>query len=223
MTSTIPSTEPTGTRWDRLARLVLPPADTLGGRATVATPVMIILIVALATAAATQAWGWRLTSGETGGLPESMHSLIWVAAGLTPVFATLRAGVLALLAWAILVLVGAPARVRPLFSALLYGEALLSLEGPGVLVTLLLQGGTRTHGAPVPTGLDFFVDPAHRALFAAAHGITPFHIAWVLFIAHAVARSCPTSRGRGLAVAGALWLLVVGVGVLRAYLAGGVA
>ncbi len=209
---------------DRVARLVLPPLDSFGDRGTVVAPLGIVLVMALLTAGATQLWGWNLASGEVGALPQTLHPLVWMIAALTPLLSILRAGVLTLVAWALAVLVGSSsARLRPLFSAFLYGEAILSLQGPVLMLILLLQGGPRAHGVPVPTGLDILVDPSHHALFAVAHEITPFNVMWVLFLAHAVARSCSASRRQGFAIAGTLWAAAVGLAVLRATLGGNIA
>lgn len=201
---------------DRVAACALPPLGSLGSRGTLVSPLLIVLAMGVATAAGTQAWGWGLAAGPGGPPPETIRVWVWVLAASSPLLALLKGAVLALVAWALLVLSDAPTALRPVLSSVLYGEAILSLQGPALLLTLLLQGGVRAGGVPVPTGLDFFVDPAHPVLLALARGFTPFHVAWVGFLAVALAASAGTSRARGLAVSGTLWTLVVGLGVLRA-------
>jgi hypothetical protein len=208
---------------DRIAGWVLPPLGSLGSRATLVAPLGIVLGVSLATAAGTRAWGWALAVGPAGPPPEALRAWIWVIAMASPLIAVVKGGVLALVAWALLVLIGAPSAFRPVLGALLYGEAILSLQGPALLLTLLLQGGARAGGVPVPTGLDVLVDPAHPVLLSLARGVTPFHLAWVAFLALALAACAGTSRARGLAVSGALWFMVVALAVLRAVLTPGAA
>jgi len=208
---------------DRIAGWVLPPFGSLGSRATLVAPLAIVLGVSLATAAGTQAWGWALAAGAAGPPPEVLRAWIWVIAWASPVIAVVKGGVLALAAWAVLVLIGAPSGFRPVIAALLYGEAILSLQGPALLLTLHVQGGPRPGGAPVPTGLDVLVDPSHPVLFALARGLTPFQLAWVGFLALALAACAGTSRRRGLVVSAALWSMVVALAALRAILTRGTA
>jgi len=191
--------------------------------ATLVAPLAIVLSVSLATAAGTRAWGWSLAAGPAGPPPEALRALIWVIALASPVIAVVKGGVLALTAWALLVLIGAPSAFRPVLAALLYGEAILSFQGPALLLTLLVQGGVRPGGAPVPTGLDVLVDPAHTVLFSLARGVTPIHLAWVGFLALALAACAGTSRRRGFVVSGALWSMVVALTALRAVLTQGAA
>jgi len=206
---------------DRVARWVLPPLGSLGSRATLVAPLGIVLCISLATAAGTRAWGWTLVAA--GPPPEELRAWIWVIAVASPLIAAVKGGVLALVAWALLALLGTPSGIRPVFGALLYGEAILSLQGPALLMTLLLQGGPRSGGVPVPTGLDVLVDPAHPVLLSLARGVTPFHLAWVGFLALALATCAGTSRARGLGVSAAVWSLVVALAALRAVLTQGAA
>lgn len=208
---------------DRIASWALPPLGSLGSRATLVAPLAIVLGVALATAAGTQAWGWTLAAGPAGPPPEAVRAWVWVIAASSPLIALVKGGLLALVAWALLVLFGVPSNFRPVLSALLYGEAILSLQGPALLLTLLLQGGVRRGGVPVPTGLDLLVEPAHAVLFALARGVTPFHLVWVGFLGLALAASAKAPRARGFAVSAALWTLVVGLAALRAVLTQGAA
>jgi hypothetical protein len=208
---------------DRIAGWVLPPFGSLGSGATLVAPLVIVLGVSLATAEATRAWGWALAAGPAGPPPEALRAWIWVIAMASPVIAVLKGGVLALVAWALLVLIGAPSGFRPVLGALLYGEAILSLQGPALLLTLLVQGGARPGGVPVPTGLDILVDPGHPVLFSLARGVTPFHVAWVGFLALALAACAGTSRRRGLVVSAALWSMLVALAALRAVLTRGAA
>lgn len=205
---------------DRIAYRVLPPLETLGEPGTILTPLVLVLVSSLLTAAAMQAVGGGVPGGSALP-PASVRPWLWVLTALTPLFALLRGGLLALVGWAVLVLLGAAPRMRAVLSALLYGEAILALHGPALVLTLLVQGGVRQGPVPVATGLDLFVDPSHPVLLAVARGITPFHLAWLAFLALALASCARVSRSRGLAAGTALWLLVVGLGVLQALLAGG--
>lgn len=207
---------------DRIARRVLPPLSSLGESGTFVTPLSLILLSSVTTTAAMQAWGWDLTAGSAAAPPDALKPWLWVLATVAPLLALVKAGIFAMLAWGMLVLAGSTPRLRPVLSALLYGEAILALQGPALFLVLRLQGGLNEGPVPVSTGLDAFVDGTQPALLALARGVTPFHIGWVAFLALAFASCAGVSRARGLIVSASLWLLVVGLGILRALLSPGV-
>jgi hypothetical protein len=203
---------------DRLAAYLAPRLGTLGGRGTIAAPLLIVLVVSLVTAVATRVWGWDLVFPEPP--PPALRTVFWVVAGLSPWIALVKGGLLALAAWAVLVLLGTPGRLRAVLSAVLYGEAILALQGPLLLLTLVVQGGAREGDVPAPTGLDFFVAPGHPLLLAFAHAVTPVHVAWVAFLALAFSACARSTRRRGMATAGFLWILTTGLSALHALLNG---
>jgi hypothetical protein len=209
------------TRLDRVAGYLVPPLDSLGGRGTIAAPLLLVLAVSLATAVATRAWGWTLLFA--GPPPAALRTVLWVVAVLSPLISLVKGGLLALAAWAVLVLLGSPARLRPVLSAVLYGEAILSLQGPLLLLMLSLQGGVREGAVPAPMGLDLFVDPGRPVLLAVAHGVTPIHVAWVAFLALALSAGARSTRVHGLTVAALLWILTTGLGALHTFVSGGTA
>jgi hypothetical protein len=219
-TPTVPESSVRGPL-DRVASLVLPPLDSFGGRGTILSPAILILLVALVTTAALQRWGLALTPVGDGATSGAMAGILWVLAALSPGLALARSALLALVAWAVLILLGSAPRYRSILSAALYGEVILALQAPTTLVTLLLMGGPRPGAVPVPTGLDLLVGEHGPALLALARGVTPFHIAWVAFLAFAIASCARAPRARGLLVALILWSGMVGLGVARSLLTGG--
>lgn len=214
MTEPMTTVERRSTPVDRVVEYLFPPLDRLGERAPIAAPLVLILLVSAVTAAQTQAWGLDLSPDPSA--VQAFGGLVWILTLLTPLAAALKATVLGVVLWSLLVVLDTPVRLRSLLSILLYGETILALQGPVLLFILLWQGGVRTEGAPVPSGLDYFVDPSQPVLFALAQGVTPFHLAWFVFTGLALAAAARVPRWRGLALAGTLWVLVVGLGVLRA-------
>lgn len=206
---------------DRTADLVAPRLSSLGEEGTLVAPLILVLAVSLATAGATRMWAWDLAFEESTSA--SMSTVLWVVAALSPVVALVKGGLLALAAWSVLILLGAPGRMRAILSAVLYGEAILALQGPVLLLTLLLQGGAREDGLALPTGLDVLVQPGHPVLLAFAHGVTPVHLAWVAFLATALATGARCTWLRGFVAAAFLWVLTTGLGVLQALAGGGMA
>jgi hypothetical protein len=206
---------------DRLVGRVFPPLDALGGRGTITAPLLIVLAVSLGTAGVTRVWGWDLVFTQSP--PATLRTFFWVIAFISPVIALAKGAVLALVGWSVLALLGRASRLRAVLSAVLYGEAVLALQGPLLVLTLAFQGGVKEGGLPAPTGLNAFVDPASPVLLAFAQGVTPVHAAWVAFLALALAACAGGSRASGATAAGFLWVLTTGLGVLRAVLTGGMA
>jgi len=191
---------------------------SLGGPGTVATPLVLILVASVAMAVATRGLGWNAGSDEP--IVATLQRWIIVIAAFAPVVALIKAAVLAAVVWSLLVLLGTSPPMKPMLSALLYGEALLALQAPCLLLVIVARGGP--DGGALPSlGLDAFVDPGHPILAAIAGGFTPFQIAWVAYLALAFASSARTSRTRGLVASGALWALITALGALRAFLATG--
>lgn len=222
MTSTLPEARTPG-RLDRVATNILPPFDHLGRPSTVLAPLVLVLLIALATTAATQTWGFQLLPTPPSEAPFDVRRLIWIVAMVTPIFTLAKAGVLTLAAWSVLMLLGSTAEPKRLLSALLYGEVILACQGLVFLLTLLVQGGPIPGPVPVVTGLDLFARTAHPAWLALARGVTPLQVVWMVFLGYAFASITKSSRTCGFIAAGALWLLVTGLGVLRAILIQGAA
>lgn len=205
-------------RADRFAALLVPPIDRLGGRGTIVTPLALVFVIALCASGATWAWAGSAPPGSGAALLRTSGYLVWVLAVVSPLAAALKGLLFAAMAWGSLVLLGGTPPMRPLFSALLYGEAILVLQGLWITAGAMVVGAAPPGpgGAmPIPSGLDLWVGANGGALLALAQQVTPFHLAWVLFLTLAFASHGRVSRGRGLAAALLLWGLSTGLAVLR--------
>ena len=202
---------------DRLAGVLVPPMDALGGRGTIVAPLIVVFAVALLAAGAAWAWAESAPAGSGAALLRASSYLVWLLALASPVAAALKGAVFAAMAWGMLVLLGGTPRVRPLVSALFYGEAILSVQALWVTAGALVLGrAAPASGAfPVPSGLDAFVGPDAAVLLAVAQQVTPFHLAWGIFLLLAFASHGGVSRWRGAGVALCLWCLGVGLAALR--------
>ncbi len=205
---------------DRIASLVLPRISDLGAPGTLLAPVVIVSLLSLLALA-----GLEPVLGAAAGQGEAvasvMRSSVRLLALLAPVFTMIRGGALSCVAWAVLVLIGAAPRFRCVASAVLYGEAVLALQG--LWISLVLQvraaGGTLSrHQLHVASGLDGLGVPSSPAVAALVQGLSVFHLVWLLLLCLAFAHAATTTRLRGAVAALAVWSLVVGLTVLRAAL-----
>lgn len=200
---------------DRMARLLAPPADALGGRGTLAAPLLLVL----ASSAAGAAWlQGPVAQAQAASLSPGA---LWTLAMLSPVVALAKGLFLAAMAWALLVLWSAPARFVRVLSAVLYGEAILALQNLWIAGVVAARGRFDPTD-PVHVGLDAVVGSGHPVLLAVARGVTPFHLAWIVFLALALAPRRDGPRWKGWAVACALWATTAGLLALRAGLVKGV-
>lgn len=154
-------------------------------------------------------------AGGSGGTAAS--SFLAVGAILAPVFHLVRAGLLLLSAWSILVLLGRLPPFRPLFSIFVHGEVIVLLQ------TLLLPLWLRL--APPPDGpggltAPFSLQPlagdAGPWLTAAAGGVTPVHLIWAAFVYLALRRVLDQPALPSALTVALLWAGRVGLGSLPA-------
>lgn len=204
---------------DRIARLILPPIDTLGGRGTIVVPLLLVLVMSLLTAAGVQPW---VSAGlGSGGLENRtvLSGWLWTFALVSPGLAAMKGLVLAVAAWAMLVLLGAAPRLRPLLSTLLYGETVLALQGVWIVAAMALFGSGGlgpANASALGLGLDALVPGLSPPILALARNVTPFHLAWVGFLAVAFFHLGPVSRTKAVVTGIVLWFLVVSVGLIQA-------
>ncbi len=200
-------------------RYLAPSFSDMGRWWTLAAPLALLSLLALATAAGLSP---VLRDAVLARTPENagrMQALLWVVALATPLTAGAKAAVLGGVAWAVLVLLGAAPRLRATVSAILYGEVILALQGIWMVATLLVIGGVGLHPVDltgVSAGLDSVIPDRFVVLDAIGKGVTPFHVAWAFFLVVALSALARTSRLRAGVTVAVLWGGVVGVGVLRA-------
>lgn len=195
-------------------------ADRLESTGALIRPLLWIWALTLTTVLAMQPLVGAAYASQPEALQATMRTGLWVVGVLSPVIAAVKAGILATVAWAVLVLTGMRApRPRSLVSAVLLGEVLLAVQGLWVAFILHLRGTDRL-AVPadlmVVTGLDALVTDPSSPLAALARGVSPFHVAWVVLLALLFAALARASWLRGAVAAATCWVVMVGVAVLRA-------
>jgi len=203
-------------RLDRLASRVVPPLSDLGGPGTLLTPVLLVSLLSLLALAGIDPVLGSVGGGGPGAAATRFS--VRLLAILAPIVAVAKGVVLGGVAWAVLVLVGAMPRFRSVVSAVLYGEAVLALQGVWIGFVLQLRAARGTLMRPdlhVPSGLDAWGVPSSPAVAALVQGLSVFHLAWIVVLGLAFTHAAATTRSNGLVAALAVWCLVVGLGVLR--------
>jgi len=201
-----------------LARGLHPTFHLLRTDPPLVTPALLVGALSFATVAATSPLVRVAYSARPELLPTVLAGL-WTMAALSPLFALLKGAALGAVAWAVLVLGGAEARLRSVVSTLLYGQLFLVLQGTWMTVLLWLRGTDHLRAPAdmlMPTGLDFLFPDPTTVMGAVARGVTPFHVAWVIFCAVVIARVGGASRWQSAFAAASVWMFVVGLGVVRA-------
>jgi hypothetical protein len=206
----------------RAAQWVLPRFSELGGPGTCLAPVILTGAVSIWSATLLHPVVASAYAAEPAGVASGMLTWIWLLAGLSPLLAFAKAGVLGSAGWGMLVLAGGRPRFLPVLSALLYGEVILALQGAWVAGVLQLRG-VGSFSSPgdlrVVTGLAELLQGGPPALMALGQGLSFFHLAWLVFLSMAFAHVAKTSRRAGFAAAALVWVFLVGLGVLHALVA----
>lgn len=203
---------------DRLADVIVPPLSTLGLRGTIVTPLVVVLFVSLVSAAALNIWAASAPSDSGAALMRSAGGLVWVLAAAAPLAAMVKGALYAIVVWAVLVLMGGTPAFRALFSALLYGEAILSAQALWISAAVLffdLPAPGPGQALPVATGLDAWVTSGNAVVQALVQNVTPFYVVWVVFLGLAFSVHGRLPRWKGVATAFLMWALTAGLAVLR--------
>ncbi len=204
---------------DRLASKIVPRFTDLGGPGTVISPLILVGVLSLAAAAGMQPMVGAAFADQPSGVGSSMQSWLWLLAALSPVLALAKALILSAAAWAVLVLLAEGARFPVVTSALLYGEVILALQGVWMAAVLHLRGVgdvSEPLDLRVVSGIAELIGDAHPALLAVSQGASVFHLAWLTFLALALANAAKTTWVRGFAAALTAWSLITTIGVSRA-------
>lgn len=206
------------TTFGRLARGLHPTFELLRVSPPLVAPAVVVGALSLVTVAATIPLIRLAYAGRPELLPTVVAGL-WLTAGLSPFVALVKGVVLGGVAWSCLVLSSAEVRFRSLVSTLLYAQVFLVLQGTWMTALLWIHGTDHLHAPKdmlLTTGLDLFFPDPTTVMGAVAHGVTPFHLAWLTFAAVVIGRLAEGSKWRGILAATSLWVLLVGVGVVRA-------
>ena len=202
--------------------------NTLQPAAAVWTPPPLpVLFVALAGLSVLTAWAFLPLAeaafrSEPGQAVGTLRTGLWLAAAATPVVAVLKGFVLGGIAWAVLVLGGRMPAYRRTVALVVAAEFILAAQALWMVVLLRVRGLsaiTSPDALRIPTGLDLlFSDPA-TPLGALATSVTPFHAAWVLFLAWSFARTAGGHRLLGAVAALACWAPGALMALLRTFIA----
>lgn len=202
---------------DNLGAVTVPP-----GPASL-PPAWMVLLAITALSAATAVAMIPLVESAFRDQPAAAGATartgLLIAAGAAPVLAAIRGSVLAGIAWAVLVLWGSSPPYRRSWATLLVGELILATQGAWMAVVFRLRGGAAV-SAPgdllVTTGLNLFFPDPTTPLGAVAQSVTPFHLAWILFLAWRLTSLAEGRWGAGMVAALACWAPAPIMGMLRA-------
>ena len=195
----------------RFASHLVPSMDDIRTHRPIIAPVVAGWLFAIASA-------YSLWPFVAGTLPaeqvEGVAVLFWAAASLAPVLVLLKAGVMAVLGWAILTLANSERRLRILLSVLLYGEAILAAQGifaAGVVRVFHSGDSPSPENFSTAIGLAAFVPSSHPVLQAMAGGATLLHVAWCAFLYIAFRRAVELKRLPAGALAALFWAAIIGL------------
>ena len=175
----------------------------------VALPLVAMAAVSLLSAFLLAPVAAAAYRGEPAELSATVRSGLWVMGLASPLVALAKGAALAAVAWAVLVLGGAQPRFRGLLGALVAGEVILAVQALWMAGLLRLRGLGGIHSPAdlsIPTGLDVIFSDPSTPLGAMAVSVTPFHLAWLLFLGWAFLRLGAGSRTLAAVAAVACWL-----------------
>ncbi len=198
--------------------LMVPSLRDIRRREPVLPPLLAAFVVSVGALLSLRPVFFGGASGEAADAVTA-ETMFWILIALAPVTTLVKAGLLAAFAWAALAFLSSGARLRPLLSVFLYGEALMALRGvfAGLYVHLTVAlGGRETLAGPI--GLAALVSPDRPLLAAAAQSVSLAHLAWVVFLSLALREVFSMSLRRSASLAVGLWAAVVAAAVARASL-----
>ncbi len=201
------------------SRFFAPSFDPEGAAGPVAFPLLGLVGLTLLTVLVAAPLLPGAYAGQAPEILRGVRTSLWVLVAVSPILGLAKGLALTGMAWSLLVLLGAEARFRALLSVTLFGELVLATQGLWIVGVLWLRGGGAGAGEGdlrVFTGLDIILDDPSSPLGVMASAVTPFHVAWVLFLAWGFASLSRGGRARGAAAALLCWGLTAGTGVLRA-------
>lgn len=187
-------------------------------RAPVSALALILLALSLLTAVALAPLAEAAFRSQPAALAATLRSGVWIAAAATPLVALAKGAALGAVAWAVLVLGGRNAQYRSTFAIVVAAELILAVQGAWIALLLRARGVgaiTSPEDLRLPTGLDVLFSDPTTALGAMAGWVTPFHAAWVIFLAWRFTLA-GGSRPWGVLAAAACWIPAPLVAVGRA-------
>ena len=213
---------PRPTGWGRIRRflaLLVPGIDDIRRHEPVFPPLVAGWVFSVVAAVASRPLLLRALGGEQPGASSTVQLVLVFAALIAPLLMLLKALLLTAVGWAVLTLGGVESRIRPLFSVLLYGEAILMFQGVAVVLLVHLTTGgvvSSPQDLQLPLGLGAIVPPTMPVLWAVAQSVTLFHLAWFLFLTAAFRHCFGFSRARAVGLACLMWAAVLAFAAVRA-------
>lgn len=186
-------------------------------RAPVWALALVLLALALLTAAVVAPLMEVALQSQPEALAATLRAGVWIAAAATPLLALAKGVVLGGVAWAVLVLGGKSPRYRSTLAIVVAGELILGVQGLWIALLLRARGAgaiTSPEDLSIPTGLNAIYPDPTTPLGALAGSVTPFHAAWIIFLAWRFTLA-EGSRPWGALAAAACWIPGPLVSVLR--------
>lgn len=212
---------PRPTGWGRTRRflaLLVPSLDDIRQHEPVFPPLVAGWVFSVVAAVASRPLLLRALGGEHPGAASTVQLVLVFAALIAPILMVLKALLLTAVGWAALTLGGVDSRIRPLFSILLYGEAILMFQGVAVVLLVHLTTGgavSSPQDLQLPLGLGAIVPPTMPVLWAVAQSVTLFHLAWFFFLTAAFHHCFGFSRARAVGLASLMWGAVLAFAAVR--------
>ena len=212
---------PRRTGWGRIRHflaLLVPGLDDIRQHEPVVPPLVAGWVFSVVAAVASRPLLLRALGGEQPDASSTIQLVLVFAALIAPILMVLKALLLTAVGWAALTLGGVDSRIRPLFSVLLYGEAILMFQGVAVVLLVYLTTGgavSSPQDLQLPLGLGAIVPPTMPVLWAVAQSVTLFHLAWFLFLTAAFRHCLGLSRARAVGLASLIWGAVLAFAAVR--------
>ena len=202
--------------------MLVPGLDDIREHQPIVPPLVVGWVFVLISTVSLRPLMLSSLQGDQAALAQGMEVLMWMLALAAPLIQLLKAGLFAALAWAVLVLANSSRRIRPIFSVLLYGEAILAAQG--VLLALFLHYTTGGSVASpdelqVSLGLAAFVPASRPVLHAVAQGFSVVHLLWFTFLVMALGRCDGPARRPSLALACFFWGVTLSFAAAHAWIA----
>ena len=210
------------TGWARTKRflaLLVPGLDDIRQHEPVFPPLVAGWVFSVVAAVASRPLLLRAVGGEQPAAASTIQLVLVVAALIAPLLMLLKALLLTAVGWAALTLGNVESRIRPLFSVLLYGEAILMFQGVVVVLLVHLTTGgavSSPQDFQFPLGLGAIVPPTMPVLWAVAQSVTLFYLAWFFFLTMAFRRCVGSSRAGAVGLASLMWGAVLLFSAIRA-------
>ena len=200
--------------------MLIPSLDDIRVHRPIVPPLVVGWVFSLAAAFSLRPLLQSLMVDQGAEITRGMMLMVWSVALIAPVVQLLKAGLLTILGWAVLVLTNSERRIRPVLSVLLYGEAILAAQG--VLLALYLHlttGGSVDSPADlqVSLGLAAFVPATSPFLLAIAQAFSIGHVCWFAFLVMALRRCDGLEVRPALGLALFFWGVTVAFSAVRAW------